>query len=120
MKSSKKKRSPSPALQEKLASLEEKVLARGIQVHYDLMEAAGLKLKDGICRIRGEYHLFIDKRKSAPDKIEILQDYIDHPLPEDIPEHMAEDAPQGSNGDDSLNEQKWLPDEQITQDRDPK
>ncbi len=94
MKSSKKKRVPSPALQNKLSELEEKAAQKGIQVHYDLLEAAGLKLKDGICKIRGEYHLFIDRRKSAADKIEILEDYIDHPLPEDIPENITEDSPE--------------------------
>jgi len=82
-----KKRPPSPALQEKLSELEEKAAQKGIEVHYDLLEAAGLKLKDGICKIRGEYHLFIDRRKSASDKIETLQDFIDHPLPEDVPEN---------------------------------
>jgi len=101
MKSSKKKRVPSPALQNKLSELEEKAALKGIRIHYDLLEAAGLKLKDGICKMRGEYHLFIDRRKSAADKIETLQDYIDHPLPEDIPENITEDAPEVNTGADN-------------------
>ena len=87
MKSSKQKRTSSRDLQDKLTALEEQASQKGIQIHYDLLEAAGLKLKGGICKIRGEHHLFIDRRKSAADKIETLQDYIDHPLPEDIPEN---------------------------------
>ncbi len=106
MKSSKKKKITSSALQEKLSALEEKAAQKGIQVHYDLLQAAGLKLKDGICKIRGEYHLFIDKRKSAADKIGTLQDYIEHPLPDDIPENIAEDPPEENNGEDSRNEKK--------------
>ena len=87
MKSSKKKQVPSRALQDKLSEQEEKAAQKGIQIHYDLLEAAGLKLKGGLCKIRGEYHLFIDRRKSAADKIEIIQDYTDYPLPENIPEN---------------------------------
>jgi len=93
MKPTKKKKALTTALQNRLSELEEKAAHRGIHVHYDLLEAAGLKLKGGICKIKSEHHLFIDKRKSATDKIEFLQDYIDHPLPEDIPENMTEDAP---------------------------
>ena len=90
MKYSKKKKIPS-ALQNKLSDLEEQLAKRGLQVHYDLLEAAGLKLKGGICKIKGEYHLFIDRRKSAADKIETLEDYIDQPFPENIPENDLED-----------------------------
>ena len=85
MKSLKKKKAPPTALQERLTELEEKVAQWGIRIHYDLLEAAGLKLKDGICKINGEYHAFVDRRKSIADKIEILEDYLHHPLPEDIP-----------------------------------
>lgn len=64
--------------------MEQEVAQRGIHLHYDLLEAAGLKLKDGICQIRGEYHLFVDRRKSMADKIEVLQDYLNNPHPDDI------------------------------------
>ncbi|MCP4666426.1 MAG: hypothetical protein GY849_08660 [Deltaproteobacteria bacterium] len=85
MKPAKKKKALSPALQEQLSVLEEKVAQRGIQIHYDLLEAAGLKLKDGICKINGEYHAYVDRRKSIADKIDILEDYLHHPLPDDAP-----------------------------------
>lgn len=86
MKSAKKKKPPSPALQNRLSELEERAAQRGFCIHYDLLEAAGLKLKGGICKIKGDYHIFVDRRKSTSDRIDILQDFLDHPLPEDIPE----------------------------------
>lgn len=94
MKSSRKKTTISPTLLNKILDLEQRALSQGMQVHYDLLEAAGLKLKGGLCKIKGEYHLFIDRRKSAADKIEILQDYVDNPLPKDVPENVIEDAPE--------------------------
>ncbi len=84
MKSTTKKGDGSPALRDRLSQLEQSLVQRGIHIHYDLLEAAGLKLKDGICQIRGEYHLFVDRRKPIADKIEILQDYLNYPL-HDIP-----------------------------------
>ena len=85
MKSKKRGKSPSPALQERLAELEDTASKRGIQVHYDRLEAAGLKLKGGICSIKGDYHIFVDKRKSTADKIDFLQDHLSDPIPKDIP-----------------------------------
>ena len=75
-----------PEMQDRINELEQKASTRGIFVHYDLLEAAGLKLKGGMCRIKGEYHLFIDRRKSPADRIEILNEYLENPLPQDIPE----------------------------------
>jgi hypothetical protein len=85
MKSAGKKQIASSSLQDRLSQLEEQAAQKNIFVHYDLLEAAGLKLKGGICKIKGEYHLFVDRRKSIADKIEILQDSLSHPLPQDIP-----------------------------------
>ena len=56
-----------------------------IRVHYDLLEAAGLKLKGGMCKVNGERHIFVDRRKSIADRIEILRDLLNYPLPRDIP-----------------------------------
>ena len=86
MKSHKKKKPSSNAsLQSRLSELEEKASQMGIIIHYDRLEAAGLKLKGGICRISGEYHLFIDRRKSITEKISFLNDFFSRPIPEDIP-----------------------------------
>ena len=87
MKSDKKKKSSvTIALQSRLNELEEKAAQMGIHIHYDLLEAAGLKLQGGICRLNGEYHLFVDRKKSIADKIDFLLDFLNHPLPEDIPQ----------------------------------
>ena len=92
MKSKKRKKAPSPALQKRLTELEEIAATKGIQIHYDLLEAAGLKLKGGICTIRGEYHLFVDRRKSMADIIDFLQDHLTQPFPEVVPELIEETA----------------------------
>ena len=76
MRRAKKKKTVPPALQNRLSELEEQAAQKGFQVHYDLLEAAGLKLKGGICKVNGEYHLFIDRRKSTIDRIDTLQDYL--------------------------------------------
>ena len=85
MKSKKRGKSPSPDLQNRLAELEDRASERGIQVHYDRLEMAGLKLKGGICSIKGDYHIFVDKRKSTADKIDFLQDHLSAPIPKDTP-----------------------------------
>ena len=85
MELEKKERLSSSSLEDRLSDLEEQAAKRQIHIHYDLLEAAGLKLKGGICKINGEYHLYIDRRKSIADKIDILQDHLDHTNPEDSP-----------------------------------
>ena len=81
MKSVNKRKAVPSSLQDRLSELEEQAAQKNIFIHYDLLEAAGLKLKGGVCKIKGEYHLFVDRRKSIADKIEILQDYLHHPPP---------------------------------------
>ncbi|MCF8129896.1 MAG: hypothetical protein K9N10_15405 [Deltaproteobacteria bacterium] len=81
MKRTKKGKAASPALLRELATLEGAAAARGIQVHYDRMEAAGLRLNGGLCTFNGEYHLFVEKRKSLFDKIEFLKEQLEKPLP---------------------------------------
>jgi len=80
MKRRKKGKAPSPVLLRELTALENAAAARGIHVHYDRMEAAGLRLNGGLCALNGEYHLFIEKRKSVADKIEFLKDHLDQTL----------------------------------------
>ncbi len=92
MKSKKKRKTPSPALQNRLTELEDMAATKGIQIHYDLLEAAGLKLKGGLCTVRGEYHIFVDRRKSTADIIDFLQDHLTQPLPQHVPELTKETA----------------------------
>jgi hypothetical protein len=91
MKSKKRQKAPSSKIQKRLSELEEIAAAKGIQIHYDLLEAAGLKLKGGICTIRGEYHIFVDRRKPTADIIDFLQDHLPQPFPKDVPE-LAENT----------------------------
>ncbi|MCG6881141.1 MAG: hypothetical protein LJE96_18620 [Deltaproteobacteria bacterium] len=77
MKRGKKRRAPSPLLLRELAALEEAAAARGIQIHYDRLEASGLILNSGLCTLNGEYHLFIEKRKSVADKILFLKHQLE-------------------------------------------
>ena len=83
MKAGKQRNRGTLPLENRLAELEKKVLQKGIHVHYDRLEAAGLKLKGGLCKIKGEYHIFVDKRKSTAEKISILLDCVDQPFPEE-------------------------------------
>ena len=85
MKSVKKKKI-SLSRQDRLSNLEDQVARKGVHIHYDVLEAAGLKLKGGICKIKGEYHLFVDRRQSMDEKIDILQDLLSRPLPKIVPE----------------------------------
>ena len=77
MRKKKKASPPSPELLNKLATLENTAAEKGIQVHYDRLEAAGLRLNSGMCAINGESHLFVEKRKSVADKIDFLKNYLD-------------------------------------------
>lgn len=81
MKKKKRGRAPSPILLRKLTALENAAAARGIHVHYDRLEAAGLRLNSGLCALNGEYHLFIEKRKSVSDKIEFLENQLEQNIP---------------------------------------
>jgi len=87
-----KKAHKSPALLKRLVELENMAAEQRIQIHYDRLEAAGLKLKGGICSIKGEYHIFVDRRKSTEDIIDFLQDYLTQPLPRDVPQLDEKEA----------------------------
>ena len=92
MKRKKKRKAPSRVLLQELTALESAAAARGIHVHYDRLEAAGLRLNSGLCALNGEYHLFIEKRKSVRDKIEFLKTQLEKTLsnPETITTVLSE------------------------------
>ncbi len=79
-----KKTSDTEALQVRLTELEERAAEKMIHIHYDMLEAAGLRLKDGMCKINGEGHIFIDKRKKTSEKIDLLESCLNKLLQEDI------------------------------------
>ena len=92
MKRKKKGTAPSRVLLQELTALESAAAARGIHIHYDRLEAAGLRLNSGLCALNGEYHLFIEKRKSIRDKIEFLKTQLEKTLsnPETITTVLSE------------------------------
>lgn len=81
MKKGKKGKGQSTAQLRELAALEDAAMNRGIHLHYDRLEASGLRLKSGLCTFNGEYHLYIEKRKSIAEKIEFLKAQLDKNLP---------------------------------------
>lgn len=96
MKMRKRKKTPSPKLERKRSVLEAEAAEKGIQIHYDLLEAAGLKLKGGLCWVNGEYHIFVDRRKPLTEQIDFIEDHLNRPLPE----APADTAGEGFNPDD--------------------
>ena len=77
MKQARKGQSVSSSVQRRLSELEDEVSKRGVRIHYDRLEAAGLKLRGGVCKVRGAYHLYLDRRKPASEKIDILLESLE-------------------------------------------
>lgn len=73
MKKRKSKVKIPPHLAARLDELESQAAELGLEVHYDLMEAAGLKLNGGLCKIEGKPHLYIDRRASAAERIAAIE-----------------------------------------------
>jgi len=92
MRSAKGKKPDSPKHRDRLTELEERSEKKGVHLHYDRLEAAGLKLKGGLCRINGEYHFFIDRREPVSAKIELIEDLLDRPLPEETPDYRPSET----------------------------
>ena len=77
-----KNKKPSPTLEKQLSELESRAAEKGIQIHYDRLEAAGLKLKGGICKVDGTYHIFVDRRKSTEEKVDAVREFLDRQIAE--------------------------------------
>ena len=75
-----KKNNTPTALERQLSRLEGQAAGRGIHIRYDRLEAEGLKLKGGICKVDGAYHIFVDRRKSTEEKIDILRECLVQPI----------------------------------------
>ncbi|MEJ2586233.1 MAG: hypothetical protein P8165_01355 [Deltaproteobacteria bacterium] len=96
MRSKRRKQTGSPRLEEKRSALEAKAAEKGVQIHYDLLEAAGLKLKGGICWVNGGYHIFVDRRKPLTEQIDFIEDHLNRPLPEG-PAAVGEAVPEAQD-----------------------
>lgn len=78
--------SSAPRLPRRLQELERQASEKGLHLHYERLETAGLKLRSGLCKVRGEYHIFIDRRTPPSERIALLETCLERPLPEHIPE----------------------------------
>lgn len=57
----------------RLAELEKMIRAKDVQLSYDKLQFAGLRLKSGMCWFKGRYYLFVDKLKPLGERIELLE-----------------------------------------------
>lgn len=55
-----------------LQKLEEIAEQIQLRVHYEEMKAFEFNVQDGGCKIKGENHVFIDRKQSTREKIEVL------------------------------------------------
>jgi hypothetical protein len=101
----KKRRKSKPRIPAHLAArlneLESRAGEAGLEVHYDLMEAAGLKLNGGLCIVQGRPHLFIDRRASTAERIAAIENSLKQALPG--PSGRTVDQNPGLNPNDSEN-----------------
>jgi hypothetical protein len=59
--------------QERLNKLEKEIKGRGVRLAYERLQFAGLRLKSGLCWFRGDYFLFVDRFKTVPERIELIE-----------------------------------------------
>ncbi len=60
-----------------LAELEKQIKGRGVKVAYERLQYAGLMLRGGMCWFKGDYYLFIDRRKTVAERCEQLESALD-------------------------------------------
>lgn len=80
-----KRRPSSQQRLHRLKALEAELEARGMQVHYDLLECAGLRLEGGVCRHGGACHLYVDRRKTTAERIRLLEQHLARPSAAEAP-----------------------------------
>lgn len=66
------------ANQLQLQRLEKRIKDAGVRLGYERMQFAGLRLRSGLCRFKGQYYLFVDRRKSVPERIELLHSALEY------------------------------------------
>lgn len=58
--------------QERLNKLEKEIKGRGVRLAYERLQFAGLRLKSGLCWFKGQYFLFVDRYKTVPERIDLI------------------------------------------------
>jgi hypothetical protein len=59
-----------------LSFLEETCRRLGVSVRYERLEGADTLIQDGLCRIKGQSFLFIDRRRTVREKVYILAEAV--------------------------------------------
>ncbi len=57
-------------------ALEAAATQLGVRVRYEPLPPSGVLSGGGLCRVRGDWHLIIDKKSSAADRAAILADAL--------------------------------------------
>lgn len=60
-----------------LAELEKQIKSQGVKVAYERLQYAGLVLRGGMCWFKGDYYLFIDRRKTVAERCDQLENALD-------------------------------------------
>jgi hypothetical protein len=58
--------------EEILQALEQVAERLSVQVHYEDMKAFEFRIQDGFCTIKGESHIYIDRKRPLHEKIHVL------------------------------------------------
>jgi hypothetical protein len=58
--------------EEILQALEQVAEKLSVQVHYEDMKAFEFRVQDGFCTLKGESHIYIDRKRPVHEKIHIL------------------------------------------------
>jgi hypothetical protein len=56
----------------KLEGLEKEIKQRGVNLAYERLSYAGLRLKSGLCWFKGGYYLFVDRLLPVQSRIDLL------------------------------------------------
>jgi hypothetical protein len=64
-------------IQKQLLDLEKRIQDCGVRLGYERLQFAGLRLRSGLCRFRGRYYLFVDRFKTAHERVELLQNALE-------------------------------------------
>ena len=59
-----------------LEALEEVAQKLSVQVHYEDMKAFEFRIRDGGCKLKGESHVYIDRKRPLSEKIHALADEL--------------------------------------------
>lgn len=71
----------------RLNNREKEIKGRGVRLAYERLQFAGLRLKSGLCWFKGEYFLFVDRYKTVPERIDLIESAL-----QDLNELVARNA----------------------------